>query len=537
MNPVAKYIKPERRRLVFSALGAWLVLVSFVFINWLQLAQDVFDHVFATDFSGTHWVLESADRDTVVYLKLTRQGAVEASTLLPSGFTKQSDSSWERMRRNGLSMKLGQVRYQILPAKLNIRNVAAVSSWIYVSSNSKEKWYLTSLDTHNSKPVITGNNDLRKQLGDIRSSEKQPAVSFIDLKPVTIPGLTISASERLDELVRIVHRPNLYRLSYVIKAHGPDKDAHSYLLLKEGDGVQRIAADDGISDIPVEVEKRAKELLNLGPGRTTESSSPLAGLVSSTRAGTGDGAINALPRLILVLSELDASSSTIDLTGLLQRLLVSLANKAEQEPGSILVLVSPTGSGKKEDGRMVSGLSDFVLNAAETVEVKTKIKPRASARRPPKVLKRPNRQNKHVSQRTQVSVQPGPPAGTDTQQAKPQQPQRGDTRTTANASLDSLAGVPIKPVQQSLEGTVWSSRTSDGKQYQLHFKENGKLHYKSSNNYYTNGTWKQDGSKIYFEMNNRYAEHFGALKDGKLDGYARNSEGRRWIWTAEPFRY
>jgi outer membrane biogenesis lipoprotein LolB len=82
-------------------------------------------------------------------------------------------------------------------------------------------------------------------------------------------------------------------------------------------------------------------------------------------------------------------------------------------------------------------------------------------------------------------------------------------------------------------GTTWAGTDSDGDYYEFHFQPDGSLHYKSPSGFYTNGTWKQDGDGIYFEMNRRFAEHKGTIKGNRMEGEAWNTKGHRWTWVVD----
>jgi hypothetical protein len=85
----------------------------------------------------------------------------------------------------------------------------------------------------------------------------------------------------------------------------------------------------------------------------------------------------------------------------------------------------------------------------------------------------------------------------------------------------------------SVAGTVWAGTDSDGDYYEYHFQEDGSLHYKSPQGFFTAGTWKQQGMSIYMETNNKYAERQGTITGNHMEGNAWNKAGHRWTWKAE----
>ena len=58
------------------------------------------------------------------------------------------------------------------------------------------------------------------------------------------------------------------------------------------------------------------------------------------------------------------------------------------------------------------------------------------------------------------------------------------------------------------------------------------LCYTSPTGYYDNGTWKQDGTSVYVETNNRFSERDGKLDKNTIEGTGKNTKGERWSWKA-----
>mgnify|MGYP003992427097 FL=1 len=52
--------------------------------------------------------------------------------------------------------------------------------------------------------------------------------------------------------------------------------------------------------------------------------------------------------------------------------------------------------------------------------------------------------------------------------------------------------------------TTWTGKESDGECITYHFLPDGILHYEIESGSWKNASWKQDGNKIYFEMNAKF---------------------------------
>lgn len=109
-------------------------------------------------------------------------------------------------------------------------------------------------------------------------------------------------------------------------------------------------------------------------------------------------------------------------------------------------------------------------------------------------------------------------------------------------SLGLAAGVAGKmdlphgddEVYLSLEGTIWSATDSDGERWMFHFEKGGILHYGLNGPTYRNGTWRQDGMRLYMETNKRYAEFHGTIRGDRIVGRAANVARKHWTWAARP---
>ncbi len=85
---------------------------------------------------------------------------------------------------------------------------------------------------------------------------------------------------------------------------------------------------------------------------------------------------------------------------------------------------------------------------------------------------------------------------------------------------------------QNLEGTIWSGIDSGGKSFVYEFLPDSVLKYTTETGTFTDGSWKQDGKLVYFEMNNKYAEHEGVISDNWMTGNGWNQAGYKWTWSA-----
>lgn len=89
--------------------------------------------------------------------------------------------------------------------------------------------------------------------------------------------------------------------------------------------------------------------------------------------------------------------------------------------------------------------------------------------------------------------------------------------------------LPKKPQLQphSLVGTSWYGDGVVGKTlYRL--GPGGQMVYSYGGRTYSNGTWRQEGSRVYWEMNRGYCWFEGEVRDGQLAGVAQNKRGGRW---------
>lgn len=114
------------------------------------------------------------------------------------------------------------------------------------------------------------------------------------------------------------------------------------------------------------------------------------------------------------------------------------------------------------------------------------------------------------------------------------------------AVLAVAAAAWAAPVPKSIKqkrapdvtGTTWVSDETEAKLGVLEytFLEGGKLSWRTQgqNRTNTNGSWKQDGDKLWWEVNNVYVNYNVTFADGRFDGDALNKVNFRWSISLKP---
>lgn len=82
-----------------------------------------------------------------------------------------------------------------------------------------------------------------------------------------------------------------------------------------------------------------------------------------------------------------------------------------------------------------------------------------------------------------------------------------------------------------LAGSVWEGDGVDGPtKYEFH--DTGRMSTTYPSQHSPNiGTWKQDGTKVYWETCDRYCEFEGTLTATTITGKAWNRPGGKWVLT------
>lgn len=95
----------------------------------------------------------------------------------------------------------------------------------------------------------------------------------------------------------------------------------------------------------------------------------------------------------------------------------------------------------------------------------------------------------------------------------------------------SLAAAPVpkelKAKLDDLAGTTWKGQGICGDTVYT-FEKDGRLTYSYGTSCWRNGTWKQEGDKLYWEVNRKYAEFEGVVKGGVITGRSWNVAGGSW---------
>jgi hypothetical protein len=93
-------------------------------------------------------------------------------------------------------------------------------------------------------------------------------------------------------------------------------------------------------------------------------------------------------------------------------------------------------------------------------------------------------------------------------------------------SAPALKPVPNKTIP--LAGTTWVGNTAEGWEMTIEFVADGSMNVSYKNTKFNRASWKQDGDKIYWEMNGKYCEFNGKLADKTIEGESHNVVGKKW---------
>jgi hypothetical protein len=107
------------------------------------------------------------------------------------------------------------------------------------------------------------------------------------------------------------------------------------------------------------------------------------------------------------------------------------------------------------------------------------------------------------------------------------------------------AAAVAAPVPKSLRskvadvtGTVWVSDETAVNLgvIEYTFLEGGKLswHQVGKNDVSTNGSWRQEGDHLYWEVNQKYVDYNVDFRGGRFEGGAVNKTNTRWTITLRP---
>jgi len=82
----------------------------------------------------------------------------------------------------------------------------------------------------------------------------------------------------------------------------------------------------------------------------------------------------------------------------------------------------------------------------------------------------------------------------------------------------------------TLAGTTWSGYDSTGESITYTFEPDGALAHATSKGSWRDGTWKQQGDVVTFEINNSFATYRGQIRGDSIDGTASNKNHFSWTW-------
>ena len=92
--------------------------------------------------------------------------------------------------------------------------------------------------------------------------------------------------------------------------------------------------------------------------------------------------------------------------------------------------------------------------------------------------------------------------------------------------------LPDRGEIHDLTGTSWEMIESTGEKIVWNLEPNGVLSYKSNSGFWRNGSWKQTGTQLYIETNNKYYEAVGDLVGDVVEsGQCWNRAGLKATWT------
>jgi hypothetical protein len=103
--------------------------------------------------------------------------------------------------------------------------------------------------------------------------------------------------------------------------------------------------------------------------------------------------------------------------------------------------------------------------------------------------------------------------------------------TVAITATTAFAAPALKPIPNKttpLAGTTWVGETAEGWAMTIEFGADGTMNVSYKTTRFSRASWKQDGDKIYWEMNNKYCEFDGKMKGDTIEGESHNVAGKRW---------
>jgi hypothetical protein len=90
-----------------------------------------------------------------------------------------------------------------------------------------------------------------------------------------------------------------------------------------------------------------------------------------------------------------------------------------------------------------------------------------------------------------------------------------------------------QPPVLNLAGMTWAGDGPDAPTT-YYFDPNGTLTYSYSKRTYSNGTWKQDGKRVFWEANRRYYQFEGTIAGDTITGTGWNQAGWKGQLRIQP---
>jgi hypothetical protein len=98
----------------------------------------------------------------------------------------------------------------------------------------------------------------------------------------------------------------------------------------------------------------------------------------------------------------------------------------------------------------------------------------------------------------------------------------------------AAAAPQLKPeakAPRDLTGTTWEGKSLEGLDQTIRFLPDGKLTITRAGRTIDKASWTQDGARVSWEVNERYAEYTGTLNGDTMDVSAHNKVGKMWTTT------
>jgi hypothetical protein len=102
---------------------------------------------------------------------------------------------------------------------------------------------------------------------------------------------------------------------------------------------------------------------------------------------------------------------------------------------------------------------------------------------------------------------------------------RPGSRRSSNRNINRRVTPTPVTYAASLAGTSWAGPDSTGDYRRFTFTSNGRLNNDASD------TWRQEGNKIYWEINDGYSHYEGTINGDQIDYKAYNKVNLRWTGT------